>query len=81
MTEPLPIILRYVVVRGQDAGRVGVAVDILEMEELIGGPWAALLDALRLRKRSRWRATWLELEFPEGDRGAYLKEDLEARHG
>lgn len=66
MPEPLPSILRYVVIAGQDAGRVGVAVGALEMEELIGGPWAALLDALRLRRRSRWRATWLVLEFAEG---------------
>jgi hypothetical protein len=79
--RPLSICMRFVVVRGVDSGRVGVAVDILEMQELLGGPWAALLEALRVRKRSRWCATWITLEFPEGDQGAFLREDLEALYG
>ena len=48
-SEPPPIALRYIVLRGQDEGRVGLVVDILEMEEVIGGWWEVLCAVCRCR--------------------------------
>jgi hypothetical protein len=80
-SEPRATNARYVVLRGQDEGRIGVAVDVLSMSEIVGGWWEVLCAACRGRPPRRWSMEWLELEFEEGDRGAYRLDDLEARHG
>ena len=80
-SEPRAATIRYAVVNGDDAGRVGIVVDVLEMEELFGGWREWFMAAIQCRPRRRWQATWLTLEFPEGDQGAYRLNELEARHG
>jgi hypothetical protein len=80
MTAPLPI-MRYVVIAGQDTGRVGVAVDTLEMEELFGDWHDWLLEKLRIRPRRRWQAVWLVIQFEDdGSEGAFRRDELEVRH-
>jgi hypothetical protein len=71
----------YAVVNGVDAGRVGLLVDVLEMEELFGGWRDWLMEKLRIRPRRRWQATWIVLEFEGGEQGAYRLSELEPRHG
>ena len=79
--EPRAVNASYVVTTGADAGRVGLLVDVLAMDELFGG-WREWFHAmLRLRPRRRWQAVWVVLEFPEGDRGAFRRSELEEHHG
>lgn len=81
MPEPPAVNLYYIVLNGVDENRVGRAIDTLTMEELFGGWREWLRAALTLRPRRRWRATWIVLEFPEGDQGSYRLSELEQRHG
>lgn len=70
----------YVVLRGVDEGRIGLAVDVLTMEEIIGG-WREVLRAkAHGRPPRRWSADWLVLEFEDGTQGSYRVSELEARH-
>jgi hypothetical protein len=80
-SEQPSVNLCYVVLRGDDTGRIGHAVDVLEMEEVIGGWWEVLCAWCHGRPPRRWSMPWIELEFPEGDRGAFRLDDLEPRHG
>lgn len=73
--------LSYEVVNGTDAGRIGRAVDILLMEEIMGDWRDWLLEKMRIRPRRRWQATWIELEFAEGDHGAYRLSELRRHDG
>lgn len=78
MPEKPAVTLHYIVLYGVDAGRIGRAIDVLEMADVFGD-WRDWFFALGTKRR-RWRATWIVLEFPEGDQGSYRLSELEARH-